>query len=72
MQQALLRYHGNATGRIGHATKETQHVTILFITVLMVILGVLKYLAQFLSFDLKISFHLSLTVFTFKPRFLIL
>jgi hypothetical protein len=28
MQQALLRYYGNATGCIGHATKETQHVTI--------------------------------------------
>jgi hypothetical protein len=28
MQQALLHYHGNATGCIGHATKETQHVTI--------------------------------------------
>jgi hypothetical protein len=28
MQQALLRYHGNATGCIGHATKEIQHVTI--------------------------------------------
>jgi hypothetical protein len=27
-QQELLRYHGNAIGRIGHATKETQHVTI--------------------------------------------
>jgi hypothetical protein len=24
----LLRYYGNATGCIGHATKETQHVTI--------------------------------------------
>jgi hypothetical protein len=29
MQQQLLRYYGNATGRIGHAAKETQHVTIL-------------------------------------------
>jgi hypothetical protein len=28
MQQALLRYYGNATGCIGHATKETQHVTL--------------------------------------------
>jgi hypothetical protein len=28
MQQALLRYYGNATECIGHATKETQHVTI--------------------------------------------
>jgi hypothetical protein len=28
MQQQLLRYYGNATGCIGHATKETQHVTI--------------------------------------------
>jgi hypothetical protein len=24
----LLRYYGNATGCMGHATKETQHVTI--------------------------------------------
>jgi hypothetical protein len=24
----LLRYYGNATGCIGHATKETQHVTL--------------------------------------------
>jgi hypothetical protein len=24
----LFRYYGNATGCIGHATKETQHVTI--------------------------------------------
>jgi hypothetical protein len=30
MQQQLLRYYGNATGRIGHATKETQHVTVSF------------------------------------------
>jgi hypothetical protein len=28
MQQQLLRYYGNATGRIGHATKETQHVAV--------------------------------------------
>jgi hypothetical protein len=28
MQQALLRYYGNATGCIGHATMETQHVTV--------------------------------------------
>jgi hypothetical protein len=31
MQQQLLRYYGNATGCIGHATKETQHVTILIL-----------------------------------------
>jgi hypothetical protein len=32
MQQAVLRYYGNATGCIGHATKETQHVTLLYLT----------------------------------------
>jgi hypothetical protein len=30
MQQQLLRYYGNATGCIGHVTKETQHVTICY------------------------------------------
>jgi hypothetical protein len=29
-QQQLLRYYGNATGCLGHATKETQHVTLSF------------------------------------------
>jgi hypothetical protein len=31
MQQSLLRYYENATGCIGHATKETQHVTLCYV-----------------------------------------